>query len=335
MRETEQQWESFHLFYHQSFEQPLVGFVLPTIRALARADLIERFFFVRYGLGGPHIRLRIQARLGNSAAVVELVQEAARDFLASTPSTKSLDEEIIRQGNERLLRLDPHETDAAVYPDNSLRTVPFRPEEKRYGGPLLLRYSLDMFTISSVVALDFAARSVNEPRSRQLVHAFCLLVQQALAFSADQDELEILLGYGVDSWGDAFPKIVEKGDRVFAEQQDLLLHLFRAELTASPTSLSRPTSTSLLGEGALRLSAAAAGCDPSVRGRIGTSQLHVTANRLGMLNPEEVYLSRLLTNASRVVGSEAPWSRTAGQELSAERGPLMTDILSRALALLL
>lgn len=297
--EIQESWLSGHLYHHQGLDPVVRGFVHPLAVSLLKGGQIDAFFFVRDGLGGPHIRLRLRVIPGAGDRALAAMRQAAQRFLELEPSTRSLDAETIRRANESILAADPHEIDGAVYPDNSFRVVPFRPEIERYGGPNRFRASLDFFTLSSVAAIEFLSSHGEAPRSAQLAHAFSLLLRQALGFAADEAELSDLLRYGVDSWGQILPKVVEKGDKVARSQIGVFLELFD-EAVAEVRSLHAgrapcEKTSDFLAVGAGRLSAAIGSADRATRARVGGSQLHMTATRLGLSNAEEVYISRLLT----------------------------------------
>ena len=297
--EAQERWIAGHLYHHQSLDPVVLGFVHPCVAALVGPAWVDGFFFVRYGLGGPHVRLRLRTAPEAREEVAAAMQAAAERFLGLAPSTASLDEETIRRTNEALLAGDSNEDDAAVYPDNSFRFAPFRPEVRRYGGPTLLQSSLDFFTLSSVAALDLTARHADGARSTLLAPAMRRLLLQALGFAADESELIDLLRYGVDSWGGALPKVLEKGDKVALAQREIFQQMLRQGFAAVQTQrielvpLWGPAE--LLTAGARRLSATVGIGDRMARARIGGSQLHMTASRLGLSNAEETYLSRLLT----------------------------------------
>ncbi len=301
METDETSWIAYHLFYYEDPRRAVLGFVRPAAAALLDAGLVESFFFLRYPLGGPHVRLRLRPAEGRVSETRETVEALAREFLAASPSTSSLDAETIRRGNEAIIAGDPHESDLAVYPDNSLLPFPFRPEVERYGGPERLAASLDFFAVSSVAALDFLAGHEGQPRSRLLAGALAVLARQALAFARDEEELTALLSYGVASWGTGMQAIVDKADRLVAEQGEGFQGLFEREIrdaadarTAPPEAGTREAAP-WLREAARRLSLSIGADDAAARLRVGSSQLHMTANRLGLSNPEEVYLSRILS----------------------------------------
>lgn len=341
LEELQGSWISGHLYYHQGLDPVVQGFAHPLASALARERLIDAFFFVRDWLGGPHVRLRLRVVPGAAEPAVDAMQLAARRFLDLRPSTHPLDEEAIHRSNRRILAADPHELDDAVYLDNSFRLVPFRPEIERYGGADRFRLSLDFFTLSSVAAVELLSRCGDLPRSAQLAHAFCLLLEQALGFAADETELIDLLRYGVDSWGKALPKVVDKGDKMADSQREAFLELVRKSLTEARSwragSGLGAAAAGFLVAGAGRLSAALATADRPTRARIGGSQLHMTATRLGLGNAEEVYLSRLLTltlRAARDVGADLSWLSEPAPLPAEDPGVALGRLLSPALAAL-
>lgn len=339
--ELEQQWISCHLYYHEDLNRALKGFVQPVVLTLLEAAQIDAFFFVRYSLGGPHLRLRLRPLPGCKDEVLAAAQSFAREFLDRVPSTKSLDEEVVRRTTESILAFDPNETDNTIYPDNSLVIRPFRPEVQRYGGPQRLQASLDFFVLSSVVAIELLARHGDAPRSTQLEHALRLLLQQAIGFAADGAELLDLLRYGMDSWsGGGPPKILEKADKVFGLQRKAFLQLFRTSLEKVRSLLENgeiaSTAVDFLVLGAARLSAAISSADLPTRARIGGSQLHMTASRLGIGNAEEVYISRLLTSTLRelsATGEDLSWlGETMARATAEVEGEALSSLLPRALA---
>jgi len=329
-------WLSYHLYYHEDLSRAVLGFVHPAVSSLLSAGWIDRFFFVRYGLGGPHVRLRLRPLPGHAPLIDRAVHGSAEVFLSRSPSTARLDPEALQRQTQAMLAGDPHETDATVYPDNTLVAAAFRPEVQRYGGPNLLPVSVDFFTVSSAAAIDFLVRSGAEPRSQQLILALRLLLAQALCFAIDEEELLALLGYGVESWGEAVPTILAKGDRVYAAQPDAFRGIFRQEISDQLAEGSPDNPGEALGEAARLLSQAVDLGDRPTRKRIGVSQLHMTATRLGLGNLEEVYISRLLSAAAVALLEDDPEARALLREALARpaRSPSLEDLLPRVLAAL-
>jgi hypothetical protein len=287
-------WRAFHLFYHADRDRVILEFVRPVVRLLWHAGEIDSFFFIRYALGGPHIRLRLHIRPGRVEVVEERVREVVSRFLAHWPSTESLNEESIRWTNRTILANDPHEHEDAVYPDNHLIPAPFRPEVERYGGMAMLSCSLDYFAISSVKALRYCTEHRLATRARQLPILFRILARQLWSFAAREEEVFALLAAFIASR--KLAPILPHGDRAYEARKDDFLGLLATELDA----LSDPRATPDLNDAASQqLSWEARTATADTRCRIGASQLHMTANRTGVTNAEEVYLGRILERAAR------------------------------------
>jgi len=327
-------WLNYHLYYHQDVDHAIRRFVHPLVAGLLRSDWIDSFFFVRYPLGGPHLRLRLRPQPETSALVAEAAEAQARDFLAGWPSTSKISRESILRTNQKLMASDPHELDASIYPDNTFLRFPFRPEVERYGGPELWRGSLDFFAVSSATALDLLSRYSSESRSRQLALAFRVLACQALSFARDEEDLVSTLRYAVDLWGTRMPGALAKGDRAFVEQRAMFVQLFERALYllangSSAAATAEEEAKAQLGEAARRLAWTVRAADRDMHQRIGTSQLHMTANRLGLSNAEEVYLSRILTRlASELMAGKLPPAVEANLPLR----DLLPDALARVMA---
>lgn len=335
-------WVSGHLYYHQALDPVVRRFVHPLVAALAKDGRIDAFFFVRHGLGGPHLRLRLKPVAGSGSRVRAALRESARTYLAREPAAHSVDEEAIRRTNAAILEADRHEVDGAVYPNNSFRLVRFRPEVERYGGPSRFGASLDFFTISSVAAVDFLLRHDADGRPAQLAAAFRLLLRQALAFAIDETELADLLRYGFDWLGHDLPKVVARADRVAGSQMDRFLEAFGATVAEvrdrQPRDAAGDRPADLLVAGGRRLSAALGTAGRHTRARVGGSQLHMTASRLGFGNAEEVYLSRLLTltlEEARAAGTDlSRLGGTAAERPGEDPAEALGDLLRPALAAL-
>jgi hypothetical protein len=304
---TNHTWIAFHLYYAEDRDRLLREAIRPLMASLMASGAIDRFFFVRFGLGGDHVRLRLRVVPRHEAAVRDAVTQAAAVFFARWPSTRRVTDDEIRARNQLVLASDPGEADDGIYPDNSLRQCEFRPETQRYGGAALLGHSLDFFAVSSVHALHFLAEHGDKPRARQLPMILRLLFSQAWGLAWDEDSLLAILAYAETYWGDPIRPLLDRGDRLFAERPALycqMLHREREELLAS-----RPSGTTLpsLAEAGARLTSALRAAEPATRQSIAMSQLHMTANRLGLGNAEECYLGRLLRRAVEAMLQDVPW----------------------------
>ncbi len=327
-------WRSCHLHYHGDGSLLLVQLVRPLAGSLLRSGAIDRFFFIRYELGGPHVRLRLRAAPGADGALARAVTAAPAVLFTRLPSAHPLPAEVVARRTREILATDPSESDATLHPDNSLRIVPFLPEVDRYGGPALIGASLDFFALSSVRALSLLAAVGGEPRPRQLPWVLRALAALAFGFARDEAELLALLGYAAAPAGHPLAPFAARGDRAYEAQPEVFQRLLQEVLTVETAA---PTAAGGAVEEARRLSAEIAGAAPAVRERILRSHLHMTANRLGLRNPEEAYLGRILWRAAQPSCGLDPalrrlWRPAPGRPLDA--GERLEDLLPTAFAVM-
>lgn len=287
-------WRAFHLFYHGPLALVLQHFAQKAVGGLLAEGLIDSFFFVRYFLGGPHIRLRIHPRENSAREAVERLTDGAVYFFERFSSTRSLEPEAIRQQNLSILATAPEESDDRVYPDNTFIAFSFHPETERYGGPNLLAKSLDFFALSSALSLSFVATYAEEPRSRQLSAISRLLAVQAWGLARDPKDLEILLASRA-SFTSNDSLILQRGDEAFDRQPEIYCALLRQGLGTILCGKEVPW----FGVAARRLGSELREANTLIQQSISLSQMHMTANRLGLKPQEEVYLGRILWRAAR------------------------------------
>ena len=279
-------WRAHHFFYHGSLDAALRHFVRPAVAELTERRLIDRFFFIRYTLGGPHLRLRYRVA-AEEPAVDEVLHGAAARFLERWRSVSALDPERIRQESRAILDQVAEESEL-YYEDNSLLPFPFHPEVDRYGGPELLEPSLDFFAVSSAQALDVICDPAWESSGRRGAIAMRLLLRQARGFAESEKEFLSHLGYRLPVRDEVGDEIWSKADRDFEARREIYRMLVERELGGA----------SVLFDAARRLSEAVRGAPPRTRWQIGHSQLHMTANRLGFFPVQEMHLQRILWRAA-------------------------------------
>ena len=303
------EWASYHLFYHADGNRLLSGMILPAVRELWLRRRVSSFFFIRYPLGGPHVRLRLLCPPGAQREVEDLLTARAMDFFRRWPSSSHLDQEAIREHNRRLAASDPGARDEidAVYPDNSIVRLPFRPEVERYGGAPLISFSLAFFAVSSACVLRCLSLHGEERKSRLLAWAARLLLRQAIGSAADGEDLAHLVAYAVPSEPGGLSTVLDRADAELDRSSEAYRLLLREELGGARR---RGASPSLEGysltEAARRLAFCIRGASAASRGRILSSQLHMTANRLGINTVEEAYLGRILARAVRDLSRARP-----------------------------
>ncbi len=331
-------WRAYHVFYHADHDELLRQLAVPLFQGLLQTGAIDRFFFVRYNLGGPHVRLRWRLASPNRTLDAEaMLAERTSWFFSRLPSSNPLPEERIRNMHRSLLGLDPavRPDDDVIYPDNSYRSFPIDFEIERYGGISGFSYSLDFFTLSSVHILRLLClpkKSANWRRSTMLR----LGVRLAWAFSGgDQDMFVDLAGYGVKLMGENFAACAEEGDQMFTRRAAELMDAIGRELEDLGGSTNNQRDGDGLEAGCFGLAFHTNDIVGWRRWSIAASHIHMTANRLGISNTEEVYLSRMLWRTVNMLRTEMPekWRRWwAGFPAPQQQSCFLEDAVTSALA---
>lgn len=132
-------WLAAYLYYAEPWEDFLTGTVKPFVDEVFEEKLAEQFFFIRYWEQGPHIRLRFK---GETEVLEKQVKPRLEDyflnFLKQHPSTRQKPE-----GGEEL----PPEL--RWFPNNSVQFIAYEPEIERYGGPAGILIAEKQFEASS------------------------------------------------------------------------------------------------------------------------------------------------------------------------------------------
>lgn len=308
---SDSNWHAFHLFYYDDRDWVLLDAILPVVRRLLNQRAIKSFFFIRYGLGGPHVRLRLQVRPGAEEGVAAEVEKSAHRLFNQRPSRRQIEQEQLARATARISSHDlTTEHEQEIQPDNSLRSAPFDPEIERYGGSRYLPASLGLFAISSAVTLRCLSQIAGSAeRGRLLGSAAEILCRQALGYARNSAELARLLSYSLGQWEREHPRAArqaaEAGDRQKEALVSLILREVEQRLALSPP-VRLGDAQDPLAVGSLLLSRALVELEPVRRIYIGWSHLHMTANRLGLRNSEEVYLSALLSAALEEARKQHP-----------------------------
>ncbi|HEY7406514.1 MAG TPA: lantibiotic dehydratase C-terminal domain-containing protein [Candidatus Angelobacter sp.] len=301
-------WRAYHIFYHADRSLLLRELVQPLVSQLLRDGIIDHLFFIRYGLGGPHVRLRWRLKDdGAGAAAQRLLAEKTAEFFSRRPSLEKISDEKIRNTNRELLSVDTvAATDAdQIYGDNCWQISPLLFEFDRYGGVERMQDSLDLFCLSSVVTLQLL--QANTESARGWERAWILRQWLALAFNLAENEEEFLrcVDYGNDFFAGHLQRCADEGEAVFARNGAPILNIVCRELQQLSEAETYSQKNKIVT------------CARVLAGRIKHlagkkreyllhSHMHMAANRLGFINPEEVYLSRMLRCALNHFRLERP-----------------------------
>ncbi|MFD3869241.1 thiopeptide-type bacteriocin biosynthesis protein [Streptomyces sp. NPDC058623] len=302
MTTTTGTWHSHHLFLHCDAEETdafLLRTAAPLLDGLVESGHADRWFFIRYGEDGPHLRIR--AHGPHSAALDRLPAELA---LAAKEVPSVPGQWPSRHGE--------------------VRTVPYVPETGRYGGPGALPVAEEVFTDSTRAALDALpglTRAADRlTRAADLAHATAhglgmdpLAAARWLRRHAAGwrwvEEVPLLPGAAVHS----------RVNSVYATQREGLVRRaadLRERLAAGTAQpgLVRWAARVREADALMRGGAGAQGLPQEAAHWVWASQLHMLFNRLGVSPDEERAVCRLaartLLEPGETTGSapeEAGW----------------------------
>ena len=292
-------WRSYHIFYHADRGLLLRELVQPLVSELFRDGIIDRFFFIRYALGGPHVRLRWRLNTADAGpAAQDLLAKKTSEFFSRCPSQEKVSDEKIRERNRELLSVDKVASpeDDQIYGDNCWHASPPLFEFERYGGVERMRDSLDLFCLSSIETLQLL--QANSASALGWERACMLRQWLPLAFglAANEDEFAECIDYGNDFFAGHLERCAVEGEAVFARNGRPVLNIVCDELqqlssAGAYSQKNKITSyASVLARRVKHLSV-------KERKYLLHSHMHMAANRLGFTNPQEVYLSRMLRRA--------------------------------------
>ncbi|MFE7189948.1 thiopeptide-type bacteriocin biosynthesis protein [Kitasatospora sp. NPDC057541] len=268
-------WQSLHLALPLPAHET-DAFVTEDLAPLMDRDADPGWFFIRYGEGGPHLRIRFRGTAGRADT---LAKEFTR--LAS-------------------LRTPPDGPWAARH--GEVTAVPYEPETERYGGPALLPVAEELFTHSTRTAVR-ALRALGPAPGARLSPALDLAHTTAHALGMDELAAARWLRRHSASWrwvtefrplpGAA---VHSRVNAVFAQQRQTLARRAAALREALDTGTAAPWLgdwSAHVVEAAARMRSGAPEASGQELFQVWASQLHMLFNRLGVGPDEERAVCRL------------------------------------------
>ncbi|MFI1966512.1 lantibiotic dehydratase C-terminal domain-containing protein [Streptomyces pathocidini] len=152
-------WVCAHIFYDTDQDVLLADCVRPLVTELVSDGLVQRYFFLRYWEGGPHVRLRLlPTRAAERATIERLAAQRIRAFLTLTPAADVVDRSGFARVAEGLAGLEGRSGhDQAVRPNNTMEFLPYEREHTDYGYGAAVAAVERHFHESSELALSVVA----------------------------------------------------------------------------------------------------------------------------------------------------------------------------------
>lgn len=185
-----EKWLSAHLFYAEPWEEFLKYSVSPFTENVINNGLAKQYFFIRYWENGPHIRLRCY---GEENILDEKLKPYLityfENFFNKCPSNYSKEEQL-RNINDN----------DKWYPNNSIQFIEYVPETERYGGPNGIIISEEMFLYSSDTVLNILKENETWDEETALAAGIQLHLAFCHSFGMNFEEATVFFQNLCDMW---------------------------------------------------------------------------------------------------------------------------------------
>jgi thiopeptide-type bacteriocin biosynthesis protein len=140
---TQKTWLAAYLFRAEPWEEFLLKIMKPFVDDVKEKALAEQFFFIRFWERGPHIRLRLKGKADILQSQVKTrLEQYFLNYFKENPS--------MRQDPEDM---DKWTAAQQWFPNDSVQYIEYDPEVERYGGPFALLTAEKQFEASSRAVL--------------------------------------------------------------------------------------------------------------------------------------------------------------------------------------
>jgi len=171
----DESWLAAYLYYAEPWEEFLIRGVQPFIRLVMEKKQAGQFFFIRYWERGPHIRLRFKGDPGQMAANIKpRLESHFNDYFQQNPSKRE-DPEYVKNLPEEY----------RWFPNNTVQYIPYGPEVERYGGPTGIIIAEKQFQVSADAVLAIIGESDHWDYDRALGAAIQMHLGFAFALGMD------------------------------------------------------------------------------------------------------------------------------------------------------
>ena len=322
-------WLAAYLYYAEPWEAFLTEAVGPFIEKVMAAQRAEQYFFIRYWERGPHVRLRFKGEPGVLEEKVKPALIAHFEAYFEAHPSERLDPQWVNDLSE----------EGRWYPNNTIQFIPYEPEVDRYAGPEGLLIAERQFEASTRAVLAIIEANEGWSYDRALgagiqlhlgfAHALGMPLEEAAQFY-----VYIYRGWFARSYG--FHQGLSEEERVqrqeetqalfdkqFAQQSGVLIPYHETLWQALEDGVEFTSKwlnrwidemrdvgvafREAQAEGRLDFSQEWHPHDPKrgipvsqqVRWSVLGSYVHMTNNRLGILNRDEAFLGYLIQRCLR------------------------------------
>ncbi|WP_339191810.1 lantibiotic dehydratase C-terminal domain-containing protein [Bacillus sp. FSL K6-1003] len=167
-------WKSIRIYYYDNYDH-LISKLIPKLlpnSSVFRAipDQIERFYFTRHWIGGPHIRLNFELNDDkNWESLYKIISCQIERFLVEYPSKSTLVNKNWDKYTTALLKLEQqkaHENETKLHPDNFWEIDEYSIRSSMYGGEKGAQLAENFYSDTTDIVCDLVSYSINKPNDR-------------------------------------------------------------------------------------------------------------------------------------------------------------------------
>lgn len=308
-------WYSLHIFLHdpEKSEAFLVNRLAPLAQQLKREGRLSGWFFIRYWMGGPHLRFRFRtADVQLLSSIQHKLKTQVQDYCSDTSLTAQ-----DYYANHSFDGEQPAGDSLPWYDEGTVAAIGYEPEYQRYGGEQAIGLSEELFEQSSQLALAIIKATPQGPHAR-LGLAMPLMVETLTAYTADLGLAEAFFS-GYAAFWEAYssqnaqlaatqrqsqtdPQTLQLVQRSFPPRTHLqngqLLQIWQHSVSRFIDSLAAKHEQRALMSPFDNQPVAETGLEPALL-HLLSSQMHMLNNRLGLTPSFELILSLRIASAIR------------------------------------
>ena len=287
----ENRWVAFHVFFHNvSKYDELINLVANQFMDWQYENLIEKWFFIRYWEGGPHIRFRMLNPA--SKQLEEDLEQLIHNFIENNKSNRPLTkEEFYKNHKFDGVPLDYHQL--PWHEEGEVVSYPYSQEIERYGGELVMHLSETIFMHSSQLAVKILEVGKNECL-RKLIYSIALtfLSMQEFRKSYGEENMRDYITFYQTLWeGFVEENEMEHRTSTFIEKNwKIIVNMITKLRNSDDIMKDIEEIQSLFEEKASIVK------DKKYLDYIVASHIHMTNNRLGVPPVCEYLISKALAN---------------------------------------
>lgn len=149
-------WMSYHMFCHDTSKHiELIKKVSTILEKLVKIEKINKWFFIRYWIGGPHLRIRLEANNNFTSEDKKKLLDSLVQMNIENSGFQIKRDLYYSMNKAGLNETTLEEKDFPWFRSGLVEEIDYIPEVSRYGGDVLISTSETGFYLSSLLSLNF------------------------------------------------------------------------------------------------------------------------------------------------------------------------------------